>query len=184
MFDIETLSTFPNAALLAVAIVVMDDKKPKQQDWMARGWFIDPNLTIGHVNPETMDFWNDQPNQVKSLVFAGNDTPREVLQSINGFLGSAIDDVENGDYLCYADPAAFDFPILIYQYQQCGMIPGWHWRKQRCMGAMRKALEEEAEWEIDRVEAELKHHPVHDALAQMHELKNVLKAYHSIKVLK
>lgn len=182
MLDIETLSTFPNAAVIAVALVVMEDGKP-QKDWKARGWFINPELAIGHRDPATMEFWNAQPNQVKSLVFAGNDSPREALQSISAFVGSIIGDHDSKDYRVYADPSNFDFPILRYQFQQSGIVFPWYWRRERCMGSMHKMIEEEWGFKIAHVgpPEEFKHHPIHDAIAQMHELNNILECCHNVQ---
>lgn len=178
MFDIETLSTFPNAAIIAVGIAIRDDKTPKHVQ--ARGWFIDRTMTIGHENRETLEWWDSQDPRVRNPVFAGNQIPREVFQEVNGFLQSNGINQDAEDVRCYASPAMFDFPILRYQYQQLGLLPAWHWRKERCLSTMMKEVKDNFDLEIVEIEPELKHHPVHDCLAQFKELDAclaVLKSY-------
>lgn len=169
MIDIETLSTFPNAAVIAIAAVIRSDDNPSHLQ--ARSWFIDRDFVEGHQNPETIDWWNAQDPRVKSQVFGGNQTPREALQELNGFLRSngihpeAIEDVR-----CYASPAMFDFPILRHQYQMMGIIPAWSWRTERCLNTLRKEIQDHFGIHISEIEPEMKHHPVHDCLAQFKEL--------------
>jgi len=178
MLDLETMSTFHDAAVVAVSFIVMEDEKPASRDWLAEGWLIDPSLAIGHISHEAMGFWDDQAPEVRKKMFSGKQSPREVLQEINSFLHPHVKD---DNYLVYADPASFDFPILRHQFATLGIMPVWGWRRERCMGSMRKGLEEEAQWPITRVESEVPHHATYDALAQMSELLNILEAYRQIR---
>lgn len=174
MFDIETLSTFPNAAIIAVGIVIRDDQNLKHLQ--ARSWFIDRGSVIGHENPETLEWWNLQDARVKNQVFGGNQSPREAFQEMNGFLRSnGINPEIHQGIACYASPGMFDFPILTYQYQQLGIIPAWSWRVQRCLSTLKKEIRDNFDIEIADVEPELKHHPVHDCLAQFQELDRCLE---------
>lgn len=173
VIDIESMSTFPNAAMLAVAVVIARDDQPEQKNWIANAWFIAPELALGHVDSPTMEWWQEQNETVKKAVFGGNLSPREALQYLNSFLQPHLVD---DDYFIYADPAAFDFPILKTQFQQCGILQGWSWRREKCMSGMKHALEEGMGFEVKRFEPgiDLKHHPIHDALFQMHELRGML----------
>lgn len=173
MFDIETLSTFPNAAMIAVAVVIRDDSNPKHKQ--ARSWFIDRDFVTGHEDQPTIDWWNSQDPRVKNQVFGGNQTPKEALQELNGFLQSNGINTLVDNYRCYASPAMFDFPILRHQYQQLGLTPAWHWRSERCLSTLMKEIRDNFHVEIGEVEPELKHHPVHDCLAQFQELDACLE---------
>jgi len=169
MLDIETLSTFPNAAVIAIGVVIRNDDNPTYLQ--ARSWFIYRDLVIGHENPETIEWWNAQNPVVRNQVFGGNQLPREALEELNGFLrsnGIHPDAIEN--VRCYASPAMFDFPILRHQYQMLGMIPAWSWRTERCLSTLREEIQDHFSIRIKEVEPELKHHPVHDCLAQFKEL--------------
>jgi hypothetical protein len=170
MFDIETLSTFPNAAMIAVAVVIREDSNPNHRQ--ARSWFIDKDFVIGHQDPATLEWWNAQDPAVRNQVFGGNQLPREVLQEMNGFLRSnGFTPDDGGDsYRCYASPAMFDFPILRHQYQQLGIIPAWHWRSERCLSTIKKEIRDHFNIEIPNITPDLAHHPVHDCLAQFQEL--------------
>lgn len=176
MFDLETLSTFPNAAMIAVAVVIRSDDNPKHRQ--ARSWFVDRNRVIGYEDPSTIEWWNAQDPRVRQIVFGGNQDPREVLQELNGFLMSnGILPEKTDDIRCYASPAMFDFPILRHQYQQLGIIPAWSWRTERCLSTLRKEIRDNFGIEVRDVEPELKHHPVHDCLAQFEELDACLSEF-------
>jgi hypothetical protein len=170
MFDIETLSTFPTAAVIAIGVVIRDDDNLSHRQ--ARSWFIDRDFVTGTEDRATLEWWNDQDERVRSQVFGGNQTPREVFQELNGFLKSnGIHANDGGDgYRCYASPAMFDFPILRHQYQQLGLLPAWHWRSERCLSTLKKEIRDNFSIEIADITPELAHHPVHDCLAQFQEL--------------
>lgn len=176
MIDLETISTFPNAAVVAIAIVLWDDKNPK--DLRARTWYIDPDFAIGHNNPETRDWWNEQDPQVRKRIFGGNETPRDVFQSVNQFVSGYVGKDE--EFRAYADPANFDFPILKSQYQALGLAAPWSWRDERCLRTMKKELADNTGIEIEDVLSEVPHDPMHDCLAQVRELLTVLQVYRSL----
>lgn len=173
MFDLETLSTFPNAAVIAIAVVIRDDNNPRHKQ--ARSWFIDRDFVVGHQDRETQVWWEMQDERVKSVVLRGNQLPRESLQELNGFLQSHGVNQHNDDVRCYASPAMFDFPILRYQYQQLGIMPAWHWRSERCLSTLKKEIKDNFGVTIADVEPELKHHPVCDCIAQFEELDACLE---------
>lgn len=175
MFDLETLSTFPNAAVIAIGVVVREDSIRYPQ---ARSWFIDRNLVIGHEDPVTLEWWNMQDPRVRNQVFGGNQLPREVLVELNGFLlSNGVHPDRTEDVRCYASPAMFDFPILRHQYQQLGIIPAWSWRTERCLSTLMKEIRDHFNIEVRDVNPELKHHPVHDCLAQFEELDACLEVF-------
>jgi hypothetical protein len=173
MFDIETLSTAPTAAVIAIAVVIRDDDFPQHKQ--ARSWFIDRDFVIGHEDPETLAWWNDQDERVRNQVFGGNQLPREALQELNGFLHSHGFNQHNQDVRCYAAPGMFDFPILKSQYQSLGIMPAWHWRTERCLETLRHELRDNFGLELPSIVPELKHHPVCDCLAQFDELDACLE---------
>lgn len=169
MFDIETLSTFPHAAVIAIAVVIRDDQKPQHKQ--ARSWFIDQAHARGDRNPETIAWWEQQDSRVKDIVFGGNQTPREALHELNSFLNSnLISEDQVDDVRCYAAPAMFDFPILRNQYYLQGITPAWSWRSERCLSTMIKEIQDNFNIEIRAKPPELKHHPIHDCLEQFEEL--------------
>lgn len=169
MLDLETLSTFPNAAVIAIGVVIREDGQTHKQ---ARSWFIDRDFVIGHEDPATIEWWNAQDPRVKNQVFGGNQLPKEALQELNGFLRSNGINPENGGdgYRCYASPAMFDFPILRHQYQMLGISPAWHWRSERCLSTIKKEIRDHFNIEIPDFTPDLAHHPVHDCLSQFQEL--------------
>lgn len=169
MIDIETLSTVPTAAVIAIGVVIREDENPKHRQ--ARSWFIHRDCTLGHENEETLEWWSKQDPIVRNQVFGGNQLPREVIQEFNGFLQSnGVTPDRTEDIRCYASPAMFDFPILRHQYHLLGLTPAWSWRTERCLSTLKKEILDNFQIRIAEVEPEFKHHPVHDCLAQFEEL--------------
>lgn len=179
MIDLETLSTFPNAAVIAVAVAVYDDATPKAVS--ARGWFIDRDLVIGHEDPSTKEWWESQAAETKRVVFGGNQSPKEAMQEMNSFIAANCAGVKDDHVRLYADPGMFDFPILRHQLQQLGLNPAWNWRNERCMRTMKKELADNTGITIEDVSPEIPHHPVHDCLAQIRELQDLVEIYSMLK---
>jgi hypothetical protein len=180
MFDIETLSTKPTAAVIAVAVAVYDDSRPEH--FQARSWFIDRDFVIGNIDPATLEWWDQQHPAVKSRVFGGHQIPKEVYQEMNGFIAANSAGLGDDQIRCYADPSNFDFPILRHQYNECGIVPAWNWRSERCMGSIRKELED-AGFGVLRFEPpeDEKHHPIHDCRYQIKELQALLELISRLK---
>ena len=174
MIDLETLDTHPTAAMIAIGIVIK--KESDLQD--CRMWNVDPDLVQGTTNPETLKWWKNQDPRVFQEVWKGNQTQKEVIQSVQSYLKSTlekhVEEHPRSSVRLYADPAAFDFPILRHQFKLAGIEPPWSWRDERCLRTMKKELEDDGMW-IPSFANEYAHHPVYDCLEQFRELEHILE---------
>ena len=85
MIDLETMSTRPNAAVIALTVAMRDDVNPHIS---ARTWRIDPTLAIGHVDEQTCKWWNEQNEGIKNFVWGGNESPIEVFSSVRSWISA------------------------------------------------------------------------------------------------
>lgn len=178
MLDIETVSTRMIAGMVAVGIALYDDAVPEHVT--ARGWFIDPEFITGHRDQDTMDWWDKQDVYVREQVFSGNQTQVEIMSSIRSFM-VANQLVGDRNVLYYADPANFDFPIIRNQFNLANIECPWAWHQERCSRTMRKVLDHEVGIKFIESPNLMPHHPVHDAITQLKDLKILLNLYAGLR---
>lgn len=169
MLDLETLSTRPDAAVPAIALVVRElgNRYAPIETWCGR---IDPDLMQGFRDSETIKWWDQQDAVVRRYVFGGLDNPREVLQGLNAWLKDIVGDPGEPSRLqLYADPATFDFPILKMQYAYANVPMLWTFRQENCLRQVKRTMLKIGV-PPPEVQATVPHDPRSDALAQMEEL--------------
>jgi hypothetical protein len=165
--DLETLSTRPDACVIAIGVVLyLPEPSPGFSNFITGRWLIQPDLAIGHRDPQTENWWKQQDEEVRKLVFSGRSTTAEVLRDFQAFCrlhGS------NKDFQWWADPAHFDFPILENQFHLLGYEVPWNYRQKRCLMTLSRELRDVGFPDLT-VPSQLHHEPVSDALAQLQEL--------------
>lgn len=178
MIDLECLSLRSDAAIVAIGVAISDDQHPNVPP-QGQGWFIDPNLSIGHIDSSTQDWWASQDETVKRLVLNGTLNPVEALSGLCSFLTNAdcaggTDKAPREDVIVYGDPAMYDLPVLDHLFRQCGIVKPWGYRQQEDARTLRKIVERE--WKIPFVASDnqMPHHPVHDAITQLKDLNRLL----------
>lgn len=170
--DIETLATTPNAAIISVGMVIQDDLDPTTR--ISEIWRIEPMLSVGDRDPETLKWWGEQDEIVKRVSFLGTDTPVEVCNSINSWLQSHIGEA---DVRYYANPARFDFAILENMFIRCNVKPFLFWRHERCQRTLEKELNDLG-INIPDFPHYFAHDPVADCIHQLDELNHLLNYLH------
>jgi hypothetical protein len=178
MFDLECFSLRSDAAIVAIAVAISDDARP-HEPYQAQGWFIDPNLTIGHIDPDTMDWWDRQDETVKRLVLRGNLNPVEALHGLNSFINAngcagGTDKKPREDVLVYGDPAMYDLPVLDFMYKVCGIVKPWGYRQQQDARTIKKVITDIVGIQFWPAENPMPHHPVHDAITQLKDLNSLI----------
>ena len=101
MLDIETLSTRPDAAVVAIGCAVFD----LDGVISSSGWRIRPTDWIGHIDPATLKWWMDQSNEARTATFGGTTSAGSVATQLREWLSSNISGV-------YANDPSFDIAIL------------------------------------------------------------------------
>jgi hypothetical protein len=126
MFDIETVATSSDAAVIAIAAV------PFGEAWATVPQpftsFISPGLAVlyGRSDPKTVEWWNQQDPKVRDLVFGGLEQPQVAFQRLATYVDSY------SPTTVWAFPPQFDLTILRYQFDVHGIKTPWHYRDERC----------------------------------------------------
>lgn len=166
MVDIETLDTAFSAVVLSVGAVVFDDDfKPVSQ------FYAKPDLrqqqAIGRtVSASTVEWWKRQSRLVREEAIgpAGRKDAKEVVWDLTAFLAE-VDEL-------WANPPSFDVVILNSLSKDLGIGKEVvHYRKTRDVRTV-KALAGMSAHKSHPIM--LAHHPIHDCLAQIEDLKTYL----------
>jgi len=112
MIDIETLSTQPDACVVAIGAAVFNDHEVtdtwgctiRHQDWH------------GHIDPATVKWWIEQSMDAKHATFANGITDKEAMMQLKDFIQGA-DEI-------WANSPSFDLVILKKWWLR--VSPGYH----------------------------------------------------------
>lgn len=136
MVDIETGASTPQAAVVSIGAVVNYKQanmapmnfeiniKPEEYDGVFLGQF--------DVSIETMCWWAEQQKVVRDQAFMLKSgwarTLVEALEELNSFVSS----IPEHGRLMWSKGSTFDLVVLRHAYKQCGLVPAWHFRDERC----------------------------------------------------
>ena len=166
MTDIETLSSRNDAAVIAIGFCVFD----KVQILDKIELLIDPQLAIGHRDPRTIQWWEEQDEHVRMKMFSGMISPWEACQQLVDFF-----DVYNKCKEVWANPPQFDHVILRHLFDECGVKCPWHYRVERDFRTL-KAIAHQHSIDYQRAyEGIDKHDALSDAMAQAHAVMIIEK---------
>lgn len=170
--DLETMSNQPTAAVIAVALVAYaGDREISSYEGK-----IDPEQAklIGHVNQETLDWWEQQNPATKYSIFSGTHKPIEIAMETLKFLSK----FESEGYTIWANPPTFDCVIIRHWFDQLHLKTPWSHHDERCIRTMKNLIGEEFPTLKDRFVKSrplVPHDPIEDVRAQMETLFNALK---------
>ena len=82
--DIETLATTNNAAVIAVGMCAFTLNDILESQLL----LIDPRLAIGHRDPKTLAWWNEQDASIREHMFSGQLEPWQACDRMWGFINS------------------------------------------------------------------------------------------------
>lgn len=171
MLDLETMSLEDNAAIIQIGACTF--MTPKDQAKFV--CYIDPKSSEEagcHVSKETMEWWNKQNTQLRTLVFSGTTPIQDALASFSGWVFQQCE----GDYSrlkLYANGPEFDWVILKNAfYKVLGTWPFPH----------RAAQSTRSLWDVaDMLELMVvktancaQHNALADALAQANDMENIM----------
>lgn len=122
MIDIETLSSEPTAAVIAIGAVIFTEEEIVSQ-FEAQ---IDPVWTPGHRSVSTMEWWNKQDIGVRARMFSGKMLPEELCRRFSNYLDA------NQPRTIWANAPTFDITIMRHFYSQVGLKFPLHHRIERC----------------------------------------------------
>jgi hypothetical protein len=132
MLDLETLSTQPNAAIIAIgaARLYSDDTFYKVIDCNSLKMY-DPDA---HIDPNTVLWWFGQSETARKEIYIGNESRPSLWSVLNDFLGWLSEcSANNHKILIWGNGAAMDNVILRSAYnRRLGINTPWPYRNDRC----------------------------------------------------
>lgn len=169
MIDIETLSTSPTAAVIAIGAVAWLEGRVEQHESFEI--LIDPLSAVGTRDTRTLQWWDEQDKSVRDRMFSGEVLTSEALVQLrNWYLRQGIEEV-------WANAPTFDLIILEAAFRATGVEVPWRFRDTRCMRtltrlAKRKGIDYQAAYDNRTA-----HDALSDALAQARAVDLILSKF-------
>jgi exodeoxyribonuclease VIII len=170
MVDIETISSKPDAAVLAIGACVFT------LDTIGETFevIIDAKRAVqyGREDQSTRDWWASQDPHVRARMFGGTVDPVDAAQRFAEFVKrERVREV-------WANAPTFDCIILRHFFERTGVACPWHFRDERCA---RTVMNEAKEYGLNysRAYADAKaHDALSDAIAQAKAVQIIRAAFH------
>jgi hypothetical protein len=180
MLDLETMSTKPNAAIVAIGAVVMNFEENYLGAAFYRVVSLSSSMEAGLVvDSETIMWWMKQADFARKVMQGCDTSPLTlVLTDFANFLRyqHAV-----GEIHLWGNGAAFDNVVLRSAYEATKVIQPWDYRGDRCYRTMRKEYPEVPYPDLTDLNL-IPHNALDDAKAQAYHLlaiKNHIKKGHS-----
>lgn len=167
MIDIETLSSQPDAAIIAIGICIFDEEEILDHQEI----LIDPQLAPGHRDPKTIDWWNEQEQGTRQRMMSGTVKPWDACLGIIDFF-----DQNPGVKTMWANPPSFDIIILRYLFRLYDRPFPIHYTGERDFRTIKKMAEEVGvDYSEPYDERRFAHDAVDDAITQARALQIMLR---------
>lgn len=171
MFDLETMSSRPNAAILSIGAVEMDLVNLRLGKRFYSNVELDNCLELGlHSSDDTVKWWSEQPQEAREALANG-----------------AIPLVDSLSFLCewlakigchreytrvWGCGASFDIVILESAFRACDMEVPWSFRNHMCY----RTKKNEHKATVPQVHLPVvKHHALDDATVQALHLLDIYR---------
>ena len=171
MVDIETLSTKPNALVLAIGACEINFQLNDTGHKFYTS--IDHNSYTGldyHIDPDTVLWWMSQSEDARRAIYVDTGS-RKPIHSVLEDLGSWMCDLmitgNGADELhVWGNGADFDNVVLTHFFKQCGVTQPWSFRGNRCFRTVKNLFPDTP----DPADAVVKHLALQDAEWQANKL--------------
>jgi len=166
MFDLETMSTNPDAAIVSIGACKWDSEGIHDTFYAAIS--LADSLRYGlHKDPDTVAWWKKQPIEA-TLAWAQDGKPlKQALQEFVEWLGP---DAKDHTYYCWG--LNFDVPILATSLERVGIEKPWKYWNLRCARTIHAVFDT---GKIAKREG-VYHNAKDDAVTQATELIRILNA--------
>lgn len=176
MLDLETMSTRPDAAIVAIGACVFDPYSfARPIALFDAGVHLQSSVDAGlHVDPATILWWLQQNDTARQKTFArGAADLAAVLQGFESWLDGHVSCPGSSPkrLIVWGNGATFDNVIIRSAYRAVGMRPRWSFRDDRCYRTVSALVPDQG---FERV-GEL-HNAVDDAVSQAIYLQKVYAA--------
>lgn len=167
MIDIEAFGHSAGAAIASIGAVRFDiDKQPQLGESFYEVISAESCQEMGmRLDADTIYWWLQQSEAARSELFRANKRHiKASLLSLNYFIEG------DGTDHFWANGSTYDFPILEFAYEKCGLKPAWNFR-QVCDA---RTVYHLAGVKVEKGEG-VSHHARHDCLAQISALVKAFK---------
>ncbi len=173
MLDLETMSTRPDAAIVAIGAYFFDPYADDRADADPVRMYhapvsLDDSIAAGlHVSGETVGWWMQQSDEARAALFTD---PAPLITALFGLRDAILERTFAVEDVIIWSHAGFDFPILDHAYDVVGVAKPYWYRSPRDMRTIIHAAygrnldveEEEPGFPVNP----LTHHAGHDAWHQ------------------
>jgi len=171
MLDLETLSSGPDAAIVAIGAACFGNERfdPTVDNFYAIVELGSSVRAGGLINASTVEWWMGQSAEARSSF---SDENRyhigDALWRFQNFCGRAASCVR-----VWGNGAGFDNVVLRRAYERSWIEPPWAWRDDRCYRTL-KNLRPDIPFEP--FQGSIPHRADHDAINQAIHAQKILKA--------
>ena len=163
MLDLETMSTEPNAASVAIGAVAFNEDGDIHGHFYASVTLESSMSVGGHVSASTIEWWMKQSNDAREVFLAEDRI--HISEALLHFRDWFIQN--KGVYL-WGNGAAFDNVVLRSAYTACDHVAPWEFWNDRCYRTV-KAMHPHIK--AERVGTH--HNALDDARTQMYHLLEI-----------
>lgn len=163
MIDIETLGNGPTSVIKSIGVVQfdLDSGVGEKAEYVVN---IDSCLKAGlTVDGSTIEWWMSQSDKARAVFDQTGEDLREVLWKLHDFIKTNAESP-----IMWCNGANFDFPILDNAFRACEVPSPWPYYATRDYRTIKAITPKHL-----RVEPEVAHSAVADALAQAASLQNM-----------
>ena len=174
MIDLETLGTSADSIILSIGAVKFDLETGKiADDGFYASLSIDSNLELGRTLSEsTLTFWLEQPKEAQVVFHEEKMHLQTALEQFTDWLGHM-------KWRVWGKGPTFDLGKMAHAYEKLGWPVPWEFWNERCV---RTYLDLPGAKNVPKVEPQIKHHALHDAVAQAQQMIDVHAALFGRKV--
>ncbi len=119
MIDLETLSTRPDAMIVAIGAVKFGPEGLGEEYYAV----VDTRYAVGHIDAMTVAWWMRQGEEAREIFQEGFRNTKHIaaaLEGLIGFVGDAPDQVR-----VWGHGASFDLPIIESAFRACCRKTPW-----------------------------------------------------------
>lgn len=164
MLDLETMSTKPNAAIIAIGAVRMDLTNMGIVDEFYCNIQLADSSLYGDIDPGTVEWWMQQSEDARQRLFTG--TRMKLAPALMGFaqwFGEPAPLWGNG--------AGFDNVVLRHSYLAASLMVPWRYTHDRCYRTLKNLVPSAA---LEPPANTQKHDALADAKWQAEHLINMM----------
>jgi len=167
MLDLETMSTQPNAAIVAIGAVVMDFETGELGPTFYEKVHLESSMEAGgDVSGSTVDWWLQQSPEAQAELSLNRIGLQEALSKFYTWLSLIGEQVK-----VWGNGAGFDNVVLRQAYESIGKKTPWYFRDDMCYRTLKAMHPEIKEDERQGVF----HNALHDAEHQGRHLIEIMK---------